>query len=102
MLLGILFYPITFFTLFLVPDFGERSEDVWKSFVVALVSGLSCAALVPVIRYSPAKQKMAALCVLLIPLFAGVLALENLGYYFLLGIKYNHRNWILLKWLKIP
>jgi len=102
MLFGVLFYPITFLTLFFVPDFGERSEEVWKSFLIALVSGLSCTVLFPVIRYSPPKQKVTALCILLIPIFAGVLALGNLGYYFLLGIKYTPRNWFLLKWLKIP
>jgi len=102
MMLGMLFYPITFIVLFCVPDFGERSEDVLKSFVVALVSGLSCAALVPIIRYSPRKQKKAALCLLLIPICAGFYALGNLGYYFLVEMKYNHRNLFLLKWLKLP
>lgn len=102
MALGALFYPVAFILLFFVPDFGERSEEVIISFVVALFSSLSCVALAPVIRRSPLKQKAAALCLLLIPICAGFYALGNLGYYFLIEMKYHHRNFFLLKWLELP
>jgi|SRR5665213_2134596 len=101
MLLGALFYPIAFCTL-VSPTTGERSEEVIKSFLVALFSSLSCVALIPVIFRCSRPQKLTAICFLLIPVCAGFYALNDLGYYFLIELKYHHRNWLLLKWLKLP
>gem|GEM_PF-3648819 len=85
-----------------MPDFGERSQEVIMSFLVALFSSLSCVILTPVILHSPSAQKITAICLLIVPVCAGFYALDNLGYYFLLEVKYHHKNLFLLKWLKLP
>jgi uncharacterized PurR-regulated membrane protein YhhQ (DUF165 family) len=102
MLVGVLFYPVAFFIMFFIPDFGDKSEEVAISFVIALFSSLSCAILMPVLLHSPRAQKTVAICLLIIPICAGIYAWLDLAHYFLIELKYHHRNWILLKWLKLP